>query len=429
MRVLIRTQVLFWLCALAAVIYSQRNLNVAETTVQREFGFTIEEMAWIHSSFFWSYALLQVPASWLAHRWGSRIGLSLFCLAGSLSIALTCLTHSVWLWCLARLLLGFGQAAALPCIAHVVSQWFTPARRAGATGAVAASMQVGAMIAAYATGPLLSHFTLVQYFWILAVPGIIWSVGYYYWFRDDPLAYTALTPAERDELPDQPATVPHTGSGPVSSGKHFSWKFIVASPVLWLICGQQFCRAAGYAFFGTWFPRFLQETRQMDVKGSGTATACMYVGVLFGSLFGGMISDVILRYTGSIRWARKGVAVSSLALCGLCIGASYFIRSSEVAIFLMTVGAFCSGVGGPAAYSVTIDVSGKHVVTIFGVMNTVGNLGAAVFAQFLPNLLLQSSQGKWDLVIGVFGTLYLLASICWIFVDPNAKVFPSENAS
>ncbi|MBW3541064.1 MAG: hypothetical protein KY476_12410 [Planctomycetes bacterium] len=26
---------------------------------------------------------------------------------------------------------------------------------------------------------------------------------------------------------------------------------------LWLICGQQFLRAAGYIFYATWFPTFL----------------------------------------------------------------------------------------------------------------------------------------------------------------------------
>lgn len=161
----------------------------------------------------------------------------------------------------------------------------------------------------------------------------------------------------------------------------------------------------------------------MDVKSSGTATACMYVGVLAGSLVGGYVSDLILRRTGSLRWARQGVAFFSLGFCGTCIGTSYFVHSPEVAIFLISVGAFCSGVGGPAAYAVTIDVSGRHVVTVFGVMNTVGNLGAAAFAQFLPSLLLKSSAGKWDLVIWVFGLLYVIAAACWIFIEPGAKVF------
>lgn len=423
MRLFVRTLVLIWLCALVAVAYSQRNLGVAETTVQNANGFTIEEMAWIQSSFFWSYALLQVPAGWLGYRWGPRFGLSLFCLAGSLAIALTSLTTSVWLWCLARLLLGFGQAAALPCIAEVLAQWYPADRRGSATGAIAASMQVGAMIAAYATGPLLANFSLTQYFWILAFPGIIWSIGFYTWFRNTPSEFTNLSAAETEALPFRDTSPQTSGAGA------FSWYLIVTSPVLWLICGQQFCRAAGYAFFGTWFPRFLQETRGMNVKSSGTATACMYIGVLLGSLLGGVVSDSILRRTGSMRWARQGVAVSSLALCGLCIGTSYFVDRPEIAIFLMTLGAFCSGVGGPSAYAVTMDISGKHVAMIFGVMNTVGNLGAAVFAQFLPNLLLNAaqgagvSQGKWDLVIGVFGSLYLTAAVCWIFLDPAQRVF------
>ncbi|MDB5387623.1 MAG: sauU 3 [Planctomycetaceae bacterium] len=421
MRLFVRTLVLFWLCSLVAVAYSQRNLGVAETTVQKANCFTIEEMAWIQSSFFWSYALLQVPAGWLGYRWGPRFGLSLFCLAGSLAIALTSLTHSVWLWCLARLLLGIGQAAALPCVAEVLSQWYSPARRGSATGAIAASMQVGAMIAAYATGPLLANFSLTEYFWILAVPGILWSIGFYSWFRNHPAEFSSLTSREREELPARINSSQSGGAG------EFSWFFVATSPVLWLVCGQQCCRAAGYVFFGTWFPRFLQETRGLNVTKSGTATACMYIGVLLGSLFGGAISDLILRRSGSLRWARQGVAAISLTLCGTCIAGSYFVDRPDIAIFLMSLGAFCSGVGAPAAYTVTIDISGKHVATVFGVMNTVGNLGAAAFAQFLPKLFSGATQGKWDLVIAVFSSLYITAAVCWIFVDPSRHIFPERD--
>jgi MFS family permease len=427
MRLFVRTLVLIWLCALVAVAYSQRNLGVVETTVQKQLHFTLDEMAWIQSSFFWSYALMQIPAGWLGSRWGPRFGLSLFCLTGSIAIGLTSLTSSVWLWCLARLLLGFGQAAALPCIAEVLSKWYPPARRGSATGAISACMQVGAMVAAYATGPLLEHYSLSQYFWILAVPGIIWSIGFYSWFRNHPTEFSNLTQTEIRELPASDSV---SNSGRAGE---FSWLLIATSPVLWLICSQQFCRAAGYAFFGTWFPRFLQETREMNVKSSGTATACMFIGVLLGSLLGGTVSDLILRRPGRQRWARQGVAVASLSLCGVCIGLAYFVNRPELAIFLMSVGAFCSGVGGPPAYAVTIDISGKHVTTVFAVMNTIGNLGAAMFAQFLPKLLLgvtdggPAPAGKWDLVIAVFGALYFTAATCWIFVDPRQRVFREKN--
>lgn len=419
MRLFVRTKVLLWLCALMAIAYAQRNLGVAETTVQKENGFTIQEMAAIHSCFFWSYAVLQVPAGWLANRWGPRLGLSLFCLAGSLAIALTSLTSTVWVWCLARLLLGFGQAAALPCIADVMSQWYPAARRGGAMGAITACFQVGAMIAAYSTGPILEHFTLDQYFWFLAAPGIVWAIGFYWWFRNSPAEFSQLRSEEREALPTR-----DSGAVRETRDNDFSWKLIACCPVLWLICGQQSCRAAGYAFFGTWFPRFLQETRGLDIKQSGTATACMFIGVLLGSLFGGTVSDILFHLTGSLRWARKGVAMSSLALCGICIGTSYFVNSTHVAVLMMSLGAFFSGVGGPSSYAVTIDISGKHVATIFGIMNTVGNLGAAAFAQFLPNLLSIATKGKWDVVIWVFASLYFTAATCWIFINPYKRVFP-----
>src|SRR5262245_39862856 len=124
MRLPVRMQVLIWLCALTAIAYLQRNLGVAESTLRHQADLSKDEMGLLQSSFLWSYALFQVPGGWLCHRWGPRVGLSVFCLTWSLATALTGLTDNLWLLCLTRLLVGVGQAAALPCMAEIISTWF-----------------------------------------------------------------------------------------------------------------------------------------------------------------------------------------------------------------------------------------------------------------------------------------------------------------
>ncbi len=414
-----RTLVLIWLCALAAVAYLQRNLGVAESTVRTQLQLTKDDMGVLQSCFLWSYALFQIPTAWLGHRMGPRFGLTAFCFTWSLATGLTGVSESFWVLCAARMLSGFGQAAALPGIAEVVSLWFPQSVRGRATALVAASMQIGAALNAFATAPLLDDFGLMGYFWVLAVPGFIWALGFYVWFRDNPRDFTKLSPVEIAELP-----IPHhqqTGAG------DFTWWKLLSSPVLWLISAQQFCRAAGYIFFATWFATYLQETRHFNVNQSGIVTGCMFVGVLIGAIVGGVLSDWILQRTGKAYWARQGVAIVSMLACAACIAGSWAVTGDKwlvavLAMSLMTCGAFFSGVGGPAGYTVTMDVSGKSVAIVFGFMNTAGNLGAALFPLVIP-WLLGPSKDQWDLVILVFVVLYLSAAVFWSLIRSGRTVF------
>ncbi|MES2790211.1 MAG: MFS transporter [Planctomycetota bacterium] len=426
MNLRVRTLVLIWLCALAAVSNLQRNLGVAESTVRDQLDLSLEQMGLLQSCFFWSYALFQVPTAWLGHRWGPRFGLTVFCLTWSLATGLTGMANSFWLLCAARVISGIGQAAALPCIAEVLSQWFSQSVRGRATALISASMQIGAALNAWTTASLLKTFSLTGYFWALAVPGFIWGVGFYLWFRNSPRDFTTLSPTELAELP----APHHQGPG----GGDFSWLKLLSSPVLWLISAQQFCRAAGYIFFATWFATYLQETRHFDVQQSGIATGCTFAGVLLGALFGGTISDWILQRTGSARWARQGVAIASMVSCAACITASYALPGNDrlVAILsmsLMTLGTFFAGVGGPAGYTVTMDISGKSVAIVFGFMNMAGNFGAALFPLLVP-LLLGPSKDQWGQVIFVVVGLYLGAAVFWSLINPHRTVFgePTRDA-
>lgn len=419
MRLPVRFWVLIWLCALTAIAYLQRNLGVAESTLRDQVHLSKDQMGLVQSCFFWSYALFQVPTGWLCQRWGPRCGLAIFCLTWSLATGLTGLADQLWMLCAIRFLAGLGQAAALPCVAEVVSTWFPQSLRGRASAWVTAFMQVGALLNAFATGPILDHSSLAAYFWVLAIPGLLWSAGFYLWYRDHPHEFKILSQEEAAQLPIAPQQITTDGD--------FRWIGLLTSPILWLISAQQFCRAAGYIFFGTWFPTFMQETRNFDVNASGYATGCTFAGVLIGSLIGGVISDWILCRTGSVRWARQGVAIASLVICTICIASSFLVSGDErlvgiLSVGLMTLGAFFSGVAGPAGYAVTIDISGKHVATVFGCMNMAGNLGAALFAQIIPKLL-GPSRDHWDLVIIVFAALYLAAAFFWSLLNPNHTVF------
>ena len=70
-------------------------------------------------------------------------------------------------------------------------------------------------------------------------------------------------------------------------------------------------------------------------------------------------------------------------------------------------------------YALAIDMGGKDLAVVFGLMNMAGNLGAYAFISFLPRLI---QVGGWDLALLVFVALHFVAAACWLFLDPNAQL-------
>ena len=447
-----RTVVLLSLCAAAAIAYVQRNcIGVAESTIRAELGMTKDQMGWALSGFFLTYSLFQIPTGWLGQRLGPRKTLPFYSAAWSGATAITGLAGiglvAVWLvplvmrnrpgidtaaasllaaiwWLYAvRLLSGIGQAGLFPCSAIVISQWFPQSQRASVSGWLGTSQQVGAIIASGLTGLLLAVMDWRMLFAVFALPGLIWSWFFYVWFRNRPGEHAAVNAAElslissssdRSFPSDLNQSEPPTATDETPTPT--PWLALLASPPMWCICGQQFCRAAGYMFYGSWFPTFLQETRNVPVAESGLLTMLPLIASGIGSALAGKLSDRMLSATGNVRTARRNIAVAGMLGCAVLIFAAYFVEGANALVLVISGGAFCAALAGPSSYATTIDMGGKNVATIFGTMNMAGNAGAAVFPVIVP--MLEKSPGGWDLVLFVFGGVYLIAAIFWMLLNP-----------
>src|SRR5436190_12358609 len=78
----VRYVVLLLTTLTAVLLYLDRIcLSFAERYVRDDLNLTSGEMQLIMSSFFWAYALGQLPAGWLSDRFGGRLMLTIF-LAG-----------------------------------------------------------------------------------------------------------------------------------------------------------------------------------------------------------------------------------------------------------------------------------------------------------------------------------------------------------
>ncbi|QDU09376.1 MFS transporter [Gimesia aquarii] len=430
-----RYLVLTLLCLIAAIAYISRNaISVPAKLIQEELGISLTQMGWVMSAFFWSYALSQIPSGWVGHIWGTRRALTLFAILWSIATAFTGVVIGFWTLVVARLLFGISQAGIFPCSANSISKWLPESRRGIASGLLGSFMSIGSAIGSFIIGVLLVGFdcfgiTVPAVSWrmcmfIFAVPGILWALWFYYWFRDRPADHSGVNAAEL-ALITQTQQLEQDDSK-IEKGEPTPWGQILTSFSMWMICGQQFFRAAGYIFYVTWFPVYLQQARGITMASSGIWASLPLMSYVVGNALGGATVDWVLQRTQSRRWSRQGVAIFAMLGSAGCTLYAYFVKDMKLAMTLISMGTFFAGLSGSCGYTVTIDKGGQHVAPIFGMMNMAGNLGAAL----LPVIVGALFDAKiYDPVLILITGIYLSAALCWAFLNPNGTVFDDVKSS
>lgn len=447
----IRYLVLTWICVAAAIAYIQRTaMGIAAPRIREDLSLSAIEMGWVMSGFFWAYSFAQIPSGYLGQRLGSRRGLVASMVATSALCALV-----AWSWSESSLLViwvaaGIAIAGIFPCSVQSISSWFPKSEAAFPSGLLGSSMSLGAAIAAALTGFLLSqepqssaevsttfgmqslgifHPDVFGSGWrrvfvLYSIPGIAWSLGFAGWFRNRPADHAWVNAAELALI--QQGTVKPQVESPeqaqVDERNSVPWGKLLLNLSMVMICSQQFFRAAGYAFYGTWLPTYLQQVHGVAAAKAGVLTSMPLIGVIVGGVVAGKIADYVLRRTASRRIGRQMLGGLSPLLTALTALLAWWIHDPWIAVGLLTAGAVLGSFTGCCSYALIIENARPHVAPAFGTMNAIGNLGAAMSPVVIGWL---ATRYGWHPAMLSFAAFYLLCGLCWIGINPNRQFMAS----
>jgi ACS family glucarate transporter-like MFS transporter len=421
----VRYVVLFWLCLASVIAYTQRNtLGVIEKDMREDLGWTTDESAKVMTTgFFITYALCQVPAGWFGHAWGSRRALSLFSAVCSMATGMCGGAGQLASFVVLRGVMGINQAGLFPCTTGTVKNWFPGSRWGFANGFITASQQVGAAGGAMIAGFVATYMGWRATFAVFAVPGLLWAVWFYFWFRDQPEDHRSVNAGELALL-CRPAEAA-LKSAVEEDHEPIPWRALIFSPPLIWICVQQFFRGSGYIFFSSWFTTYLRDRFGVNLATAGWLTSLPLWANGIGCVVGGAFSDWLLHKTGSRRISRQGVAVVSQLICAALAAIAYPITDVTLFVAVMSIGSLCAASGGPLAYAICIDMGGKHVRPVFSLMNMWGNLGSLSFPIVVTWIVGKSPRPEdWVPVLPLFALIYLVAGLCWLGFNPDRPILP-----
>lgn len=467
----VRYGVLGMLALAAMSAYLTRQcLAAANTTIQRELELDNAAMGRVFGAFALGYMLFQVPGGWLGDRVGTRPTLSLCSALWSLVTIWTAWSWSFTSLLLSRLSYGLAQAGMVPVSARILKDWL-PVSRHGIAGAILTmSQSVGSVTAIAVTAVMMDHFHWRVVFQLYSLVGLCWSAVFYVWFRTRPREHSWVNEAEQrliegpvspqppagvafdprslDSLPPVPmlsdkssALVPSAAKADTRKADPVRRDVLrqgdalqvlfegVASLNLWAICIQSFFRAAGYNFFVTFFPAFLEFAYLISRTSAGRYAALPLAGVILGSLSGGLLIDAILAGSGSKWLSRSGVAAAALGLTGVLVAVSARLNSPLATVGAISLGAYFSGMAGPATWAATIDMGGRRTATIVGLMNMAGSLAGVVVTPLLGKLMdwIKAGNGSWDQVIFLHAAFYSVAGITWLLVRSSRLVIAERD--
>src|SRR4051794_33323461 len=159
------------------------NLSVAAVPLMRELRIAPGGMGALLSAFFSTYALCQIPAGYLTDRFGIKRIYAAGFLIWSLASAAIALAHSFGEVLALRMLLGVGEAVAIPAGMSYVRQRFRPGEQGFPTALFGSGAMVGPAIGAFLGAVLLEYVGWRPIFVLTGLGGCVWFLP---WARFAP---------------------------------------------------------------------------------------------------------------------------------------------------------------------------------------------------------------------------------------------------
>jgi sugar phosphate permease len=296
-----------------------------------------------------SYALGQIPAGYMADRFGPK---RLFCIGlvgWSILAIILGFTHAFWIAVVNQFFAGFFRALLFAPGITLLASWFPADRRATAMSLFPAAAVIGTMLVALAapSGVDLVGWRLT--FICFAFLGIVAAIAFGKFARQRPRSSTAE----------------HVGLREAAR--------VLKHPVMWVCSALQFVRFTVGTAFIVWLPSLLHADKGLSLHATGIVVAMAAAFSAPSNWLGGYVSDRLQNPPLVIGASLAVLAFTSMAIVT--------VDSLPVLLAVVAVNAiFVQLYFGPL-FLVPVEVLGHRMAgSATGFANLFANIGACLSA-------------------------------------------------
>jgi len=362
----------------------------------RSFHLSITDRGVLNSAFFWTYAVLQIPAGWVVDRYGVKfpyfLGFTIWCLAS----ASTALTRSIPQLIVVQVVLGAGQAVVAPASYRWIRYHFVEKERGLAVGLYMTGTKIGPAVGAPLAAWLIGMYDWRVMFVLIGLGGLVWLVPW-------------LLLVANDDRQIERAAVKKDGTLPIPFGR------VMASPVIWGTIVASFCYMYFVYFCMTWMPAYFMERRHLSLGKMGLYTFFSFGGMAIVATLAGWAADRLIGRGHNPVTVRKWFTIAGFSIATTeLIGAR--ATSLETALVFAVVSLSGLGLATANYWALTQTlIPGAAIGRISGIQNCACSV-AGIVAPILTGWLLQKT-GSYEapmmavlvaLLAGVLSYLFLI---------------------
>lgn len=420
------------------------NLSVAIIPMSHQFGWNSSVAGVVQSSFFWGYALSQLPGGWLSKLFGGRKVLEIGVLAWSLATALVpILAGFMPGLLLSRVLVGIGEGVSPSAATDLIARSIPLEERSRAVSFVFGGLSVGSVTGLLVAPTLIQNLGWESVFYLFGFLGIWWYLGFHFLGEgraSDAVEVEHVAPLQSanlhkswnnslEELVQTKTSWSNTQEELRASLKDVPWKAFFRRPAVWAMIYAHFCGSWGHYTCLSWLPTFFSEELNLNLREAAWVSILPPLASVFVTSIAAQFSDNLIANgveTTTVRKICQAISFLSPATCMILSSLDLGLQPWEI-VGILSCGLALSSFALSGLYCTHQDISPEYASILLGITNTVGAVPGIVGVA-LTGFLLDSTH-SWSMSLfapSIF--FYLTGTIVWLaFASSKPQSFSESD--
>jgi sugar phosphate permease len=364
--------------------------------IGREFHVGSAALGVVMSTFYISYAAMQIPGGWIADRWGSKRVIVASIAFWSLFTLMTGLAWSLASLIAIRFIFGLGEGGYPGAAVKGVTESCAREDRPKMSALLMSSNYVGSFVAPLMIAPLILLLGWRHAFIVAGIGGMVFALIYLFAVKD---TFKAAEKTNRSSRIDGAAT-----------------RALLKMPLMWKILITWFGMGIVNKGLDAWMPAYLLTERHLDLKSVGMLTPLPFVAASISTALGGWILT---------RWfdgREKYLMAACCAISGFFLYEMYTAQTVAGVIAYQSIVYFFKSFVFAGVFALpTKFLPQKLIGTGAGMVNFGGQVAGFVAPAVIG--LLVSVTGNYDAVF----MFLIAATVLALVVSLSIRLSPETN--
>ncbi|KAK9902140.1 hypothetical protein WJX75_005702 [Coccomyxa subellipsoidea] len=374
------------------------NISVAIIPMAQDFGWSPTVSGLVQSSFFYGYALTQIPGGYVTSLIGGRsvlpAGVSLWSAA---TAAVPLLAGTIPGLFLCRAAVGLGEGVAPSASTDMVARLIDTRERSRATSYMFGGLHVGSLLGLLVAPALIEQFGWQTVFYGFGLAGLAWS----FWWEavvkgiqeSEPEEYLKLTRTSRQA---EAAAAAKAGTA-LAAQEPMPWRAFLRNTPVRALAYTHFCNNWFHYTMMAWLPTYFTDTLSLSLTQAAQVSLLPPVAAIAISVTAGPLADGLIERGWPVARVRKLAQTTAFLCPTACLLAAANCEDGPTSVALVTAALGTASLSLCGLYCNHADLSPRYAPFLLGMTNTIGAVPGIIGVAVTGAILDATGSWSWAL--------------------------------